>query len=78
MNRKLLFMLNCLPTIVARYMYECLHNYFMVRLPYQFSYKGCRMMTSLLFAVPQYHALLVAMYEQESQNHLCIIIAQFS
>ena len=33
-------------------------------------------MTSLLFAVPQYHALLVAMYEQESQNHF-IIIAQF-
>ena len=31
----------------------------------------------IVIAVPQYHALLVAMYEQESQNHLCIIIAQF-
>jgi len=45
-------MLNCLPTVIARYMYECLHNYFMVRLPYQFPYKGCRMMTSLLLQYP--------------------------
>ena len=32
----------------------------------------------IVIAVSQYHALLVAMYEQESQNHLCILIAQFS
>jgi len=29
MNKKLLFMLNCLPTIIAAYMYECVY---MVRL----------------------------------------------
>jgi len=35
MNRKLLFMLNCLPTIIARYVYECLHGEIALPVPLQ-------------------------------------------
>ena len=72
-------MLKCLPTIIARYMYECLHNYFIVRfIALPVLLQRVQNDDIIVIAVPQYHALLVAMYEQESQNHLCIIIAQFS
>ena len=55
----------------------------MVRLPYQFPSKGAVAACLIVNVWPAgVHdaaiSLLVAMYEQESQNDLCIIIAQFS